>query len=73
MTVHTEYRAMTGSRPRGAIRRILLATDLSAASEGAAVQALELAHDLGAELLIVSVIDARSRRSSWPTTSARSS
>jgi|KBSSwiS6_1023812.scaffolds.fasta_scaffold37329_2 nucleotide-binding universal stress UspA family protein len=62
MTVHTEYRAMTGSRPRGAIRRILLATDLSAASEGAAVQALELAHDLGAELLIVSVIDAGSLR-----------
>jgi nucleotide-binding universal stress UspA family protein len=51
---------MTGSRPIGAIRRILLATDLSAASEGAAVQALELAHDLGAELLIVSVIDAGS-------------
>jgi nucleotide-binding universal stress UspA family protein len=43
--------------PASGIRRILLATDLSAASEGAAIQAIELAHDLGAELLIVSVID----------------
>ena len=48
--------------PTGGIRRILLATDLSAASEGAAVQALDLAHDLGADLLIVSVIDPRSLR-----------
>jgi nucleotide-binding universal stress UspA family protein len=46
----------------GGIRRILLATDLSPASEGAAVQALDLAHDLGADLLIVSVIDPRSLR-----------
>jgi universal stress protein A len=43
--------------PRGGIRRILLATDLSAASEGAALQALDLARDLEATLLIVSVID----------------
>jgi nucleotide-binding universal stress UspA family protein len=62
MTVHTETRTMSGTRPIGAIHRILLATDLSAASEGAAVQALDLAHDLGAELLIVSVIDAGSLR-----------
>jgi len=62
MTVHTEIRTMTRARPTGAIRRILLATDLSAASEGASAQALELAHDLGAELLIVSVIDAGSLR-----------
>ena len=48
--------------PTGGIRRILLATDLSPASEGAAVQALDLAHDLGAELLAVSVIDPRSLR-----------
>ena len=53
---------MTASRPRGGIRRILLATDLAAASEGAAIQALDLARDLGAELLIVSVIDAGSLR-----------
>jgi nucleotide-binding universal stress UspA family protein len=46
----------------GGIRRILLATDLSPASEGAAMQALDLAHDLGADLLIVSVIDPRSLR-----------
>jgi nucleotide-binding universal stress UspA family protein len=44
---------------RGRIQRILLATDLSPASEGAARQALELAADLGADLLIVSVIDPR--------------
>jgi len=49
-------------RPTGGIRRILLATDLSAASEGATLQALDLAHDLGAELLIVSVIDPGSLR-----------
>jgi len=48
--------------PIGGIRRILLATDLSPASEGAALQALDLAHDLGAELLIVSVIDPGSLR-----------
>lgn len=39
------------------MRRILLATDLSPASEGATKQAIDLAHDLGASLLIVSVID----------------
>ena len=39
------------------IRRLLLATDLSGASEAATAQALELAHGLGADLLIVSVID----------------
>lgn len=44
-------------RPAKAIRRILLATDLSPASEGATQQAIDLAHDLGANLLIVSVID----------------
>ncbi len=39
------------------IRRILLATDLSSASEGAEDQAIFLARDLGATLLAVSVID----------------
>ena len=39
------------------IRRILLATDLSSASEAATDQALQLARDLRAELLVVSVID----------------
>jgi nucleotide-binding universal stress UspA family protein len=44
-------------RPAKAVRRILLATDLSPASEAATQQAIDLAHDLGASLLIVSVID----------------
>jgi nucleotide-binding universal stress UspA family protein len=39
------------------VRRILLATDLSPASEGATRHAIELARDLAANLLIVSVID----------------
>ncbi|MES2210280.1 MAG: universal stress protein [Chloroflexota bacterium] len=43
-------------------RRILLATDLSPASEEAGLQALDLARGLSAELLIVSVIDPRSLR-----------
>jgi nucleotide-binding universal stress UspA family protein len=49
-------------RPTGGIRRILLATDLSAASAGAALEALDLAHSVGAELLIVSVIDLGTMR-----------
>ena len=49
-----------------AIRRILLATDLSTASDGAADHALQLASDLGADLLIVSVIDPRSRLGDGP-------
>lgn len=53
---------MLRPNPTGGIRRILLATDLSAATEGAAIQALDLAHDLAADLLIVSVIDPRSLR-----------
>ena len=39
------------------IRRILLATDLARTSEGAADQSLQLARDLRADLLVVSVID----------------
>lgn len=42
-----------------AIGRILLATDLSSASAQAATQALDLARDLRAELLIVNVVDGR--------------
>jgi nucleotide-binding universal stress UspA family protein len=45
-----------GHGTRG-IRRILLATDLSATSDGASSQALDLARDLGGDLLVVSVID----------------
>jgi len=47
-------------RAASAVRRILLATDLSPASDGATRQAIELARDLGAKLLIVSVIDPAS-------------
>lgn len=43
------------------IRRILLATDLTTASERATAEALQLARDLRAELLAVSVIDPTSR------------
>lgn len=39
--------------------RVLLATDLTEASEAAAETALELARRLGASLLVVSVIDPR--------------
>ena len=42
---------------RPGIGRILLATDLSPASAGAADEAIQLARDLRAELLVVSVID----------------
>jgi nucleotide-binding universal stress UspA family protein len=47
--------------PAGKARRILLATDLSPASDGATRQAIELARELGAHLLIVSVIDPMAR------------
>ena len=47
----------TGPLPAPLKRRILLATDLSPASAGAASQAIELASALDANLLIVSVID----------------
>jgi len=52
----TLARALSAARASG-IRRILLATDLTPASEAATEQALELARDLGSELLVVSVID----------------
>jgi nucleotide-binding universal stress UspA family protein len=42
---------------RRRIAKVLLATDLSAASAGATDEAIELATRLGASLLIVSVID----------------
>ena len=49
-----------GSGADRSIRRILLATDLSTASEGASEQALQLSQDLRADLLVVSVIDSES-------------
>ena len=48
-----------GSKAVGSIRLILLATDLSPASEGASAQALDLAHDLGADVLVMSAIEPR--------------
>lgn len=53
------------------IRRILLATDLSGASEAATIHALDLAHDLDAELLAVSVIDPSSLRLPGGASAAR--
>lgn len=50
-------RSVPGSRTATAVRRILLATDLSPASEAATTKAITLARDLGAHLLIISVID----------------
>jgi nucleotide-binding universal stress UspA family protein len=58
--------AATGPEPVRAIRRILLATDLSPASAGATDQALELTRALHADLLVVSVIDSASPLSSGP-------
>jgi nucleotide-binding universal stress UspA family protein len=55
--VLTQPRPVPGPRAASAARRILLATDLSAASEAATTKAIEMARDLGAHLLIISVID----------------
>lgn len=57
MIVLPQARPVPGPRIASAVRRILLATDLSPASEGATTQAIEMARALGANLLIVSVID----------------
>jgi nucleotide-binding universal stress UspA family protein len=54
------------AQPVRAIRRILLATDLSTASAGATEQALELTRALRADLLVVSVIDPGTPLSSGP-------
>lgn len=51
-----------GQIARARFQKVLLATDLTAASERAAVQALELAVGLDATLLIVSVIDHGQQR-----------
>ncbi len=48
--------------PDRRVARILLATDLSDASEGATEQAIRLARDLRSELLVVSVIDPSSHQ-----------
>jgi nucleotide-binding universal stress UspA family protein len=56
MAIPAEAGTSTEAGPRR-IGRILLATDLSRASAGAADEAIQLARDLRAELLLVSVID----------------
>ena len=61
MIMLPEARSVPGPPPARAVRRILLATDLSEASEAAARQAIDMARDLGANLLIVSVIDPAMR------------
>jgi nucleotide-binding universal stress UspA family protein len=56
--LHTLQDTGAVARPgKRRIGRILLATDLSPASNGAAEEALGLARDLNADLLAVSVID----------------
>ena len=45
-----------------AIKRVLLATDLTAVSEHAARDAIELARDHGAQLIVLSVVDANRLR-----------
>jgi nucleotide-binding universal stress UspA family protein len=59
MASTAEPRTAPGAKALGRIRLIMLATDLSPASDVAADQALELAHDLGADLLVMSAIDPR--------------
>ena len=47
---------------RGRISTVLLATDLTAASEDATLQAIDLAASVEARLLIVNVIDPSARK-----------
>src|SRR5437867_4812638 len=54
----------------GLIRTVLLATDLSAASDAATLQAIDLTASLGARLLIVNVIDAADRAGPRPSSHA---
>ncbi len=58
MTAVSTTSASAGAVPR-TIRTILLASDLSAASEAAESLAFELAANLGCSVLLVSVIDPR--------------
>src|SRR5438046_872924 len=54
----------------GRIRTVLLATDLSSASDAATLQAIDLTASLGARLLIVNVIDAADRAGPAPSVHA---
>jgi nucleotide-binding universal stress UspA family protein len=51
-----------GPEPPAPVRKILLATDLSPTSGPATDEAFEVAHRLGAHLLVVSVIDSTTLR-----------
>jgi nucleotide-binding universal stress UspA family protein len=50
------------SRPPADVRRVLLATDLASASDAADMEAIRLAGASAAELVVLSVIDARRLR-----------
>lgn len=60
MTVAAAVLMSLDTRP--ALDKVVLATDLTAASAAATDEAFELAHRLGAALLVVSVIDPGSLR-----------
>ncbi len=65
--MHVLPDSVTGARPdEQRLSRILLATDLAPASDGAADQALHLARGLKADLLIVSVIDGARKHALEP-------
>lgn len=71
MTPLLEPRTTARSAGASGIKRVLLATDLSPASDGATVEAMDLCEDLGADLVAVSVIDPRSMRLPGGRTGAR--
>lgn len=54
--------------PKTPPKKILLGTDLSSSGDRALDRAAQLAHQWGAELLIVHAID---RRTTWPESWAR--
>ena len=60
-TTSSDPDLLHGPVPRGQIRTVLLATDLTAVSESATNQAIDLAASLGARLLVVNVIDPARR------------
>ena len=71
MTPVLEPRTSSRTAAATGIKRILLATDLSAASDGATIEAMDLCEDLGADLVAVSVIDPGSLRLPGGRTGAR--
>ncbi len=57
LTRSVDPEPLTMRRQRGRVGTVLLATDLTVASDAATVQAIDLATSLGARLLVVNVID----------------